>query len=227
MVVHFHSPFTQRYTSTTCYLRNQYQICNGRSCTTVSSRHHLCARIHAGNDHTFRIRLHFRLFRHFQQRGEHCVRCSSTADAPRDNCVPIPTLYELLGIPQHVGLPEIKVAYRQMARRYHPDVCPPTEREECTKRFLQVQEAYDTLSDPHLRADYDLWLQNPLNTRTLSAEVRAGNRRRTGKSDIPGSRFQWRDQWESQIRGLRQRAATGGKRESWASRMRREREEAE
>jgi len=122
------------------------------------------------------------------------------------------------------GLPEIKVAYRQMARRYHPDVCPPTEREECTKRFLQVQEAYDTLSDPHLRADYDLWLQNPLNTRTLSAGFRAGNRRRTGKSDMDAS-ADWKDQWESQLEGLRNRRDRGGKQESWASRMRNRREE--
>lgn len=118
------------------------------------------------------------------------------------------------------GLPEIKVAYRTMARRYHPDVCPPTEREECTRRFLQVQEAYDTLSDPHLRADYDLWLQNPLNTRTLSAGFRAGNRRRTGKSDMDAN-ADWKDQWESQLQGLRSRGHRGVKKqESWASRMR-------
>lgn len=118
-----------------------------------------------------------------------------------------------------VGLPEIKVAYRQMALRYHPDVCPPTEREECTRRFLQVQEAYDTLSDPDLRAHYDLWLQNPLNTRTLAAGFRKGNRRGTGKSDIDA-----KDQWESQLQGLRNRGERGGKQESWASRMRKRRE---
>lgn len=116
---------------------------------------------------------------------------------------------------------EIKLAYRQMVRRYHPDVCPPTEREECTRRFLQVQEAYDTLSDPHLRADYDLWLQNPLNTRSIGAGLRAGNRRRTGVRPDPNS-TQWKDHWESQLTGLHNRSA---KRESWASRMRRKRDE--
>jgi DnaJ-class molecular chaperone len=121
------------------------------------------------------------------------------------------------------GLPEIKVAYRQMARRYHPDVCPPTEREECTRRFLQVQEAYDTLSDPHLRADYDLWLQNPLNAKTLSAGFRAGHRRRTGRSDMDAN-VDWKDHWESQLKGLRNRGGRGGKPESWASRMRQKRE---
>jgi DnaJ-class molecular chaperone len=119
------------------------------------------------------------------------------------------------------GLLEIKLAYRQMVRRYHPDVCPPTEREECTRRFLQVQEAYDTLSDPHLRADYDLWLQNPLNTRSIGAGLRAGNRRRTGVRPDPNS-TQWKDHWESQLTGLHNRSA---KRESWASRMRRKRDE--
>ncbi|CAI9771156.1 unnamed protein product [Fraxinus pennsylvanica] len=43
-----------------------------------------------------------------------------------------------------------------MARKYHPDVSPPGRMEEYTQRFIQVHEAYETLSDPGRRASYDL-----------------------------------------------------------------------
>jgi len=65
------------------------------------------------------------------------------------------SFYELLGIPESGSLMEIKNAYKQLARKYHPDVSPPGRVEEYTKRFIQVQEAYETLSDPSRRAMYD------------------------------------------------------------------------
>lgn len=65
------------------------------------------------------------------------------------------SFYELLGIPESVSVTEIKNAYKQLARKYHPDVSPPGRVEEYTKRFIQVQEAYETLSDPSRRAMYD------------------------------------------------------------------------
>lgn len=66
------------------------------------------------------------------------------------------TFYELLGIPESVSLPEIKRAYKQLARKYHPDVSPPGRTEEYTKTFIRVQKAYETLSDPNTRALYDM-----------------------------------------------------------------------
>lgn len=65
------------------------------------------------------------------------------------------SFYELLGIPESGTLIEIKQAYKQLARKYHPDVSPPDRVEEYTQRFIQVQEAYETLSDPRSRALYD------------------------------------------------------------------------
>ncbi|CAL0311944.1 unnamed protein product [Lupinus luteus] len=50
---------------------------------------------------------------------------------------------------------KIKQAYKQLVRKYHPDVSPPDRVEEYTKRFILVQEAYETLSDPRLRDMYD------------------------------------------------------------------------
>lgn len=65
------------------------------------------------------------------------------------------SFYELLGIPETVTDVEIKQAYRLLARKYHPDVSPPGRVEEYTQRFILVQEAYETLSDPGRRALYD------------------------------------------------------------------------
>eukprot|EP00897_Mesotaenium_endlicherianum_P001540 jgi/Mesen1/1413/ME000130S00498 len=70
------------------------------------------------------------------------------------------SFYELLGVSQKESLAAIKDAYRHMARRFHPDVCPLGAR-ECTKRFIEVQEAYETLSDPDRRAMYDYDISHP------------------------------------------------------------------
>ncbi|GMP48608.1 hypothetical protein CsSME_00015904 [Camellia sinensis var. sinensis] len=65
------------------------------------------------------------------------------------------SFYELLGISESGTLSEIKKAYKQLALRYHPDVSPPNRAEEYTRRFIRVQEAYQTLSNPKTRALYD------------------------------------------------------------------------
>ncbi|CAL1412341.1 unnamed protein product [Linum trigynum] len=65
------------------------------------------------------------------------------------------SFYDLLGIPESVSLRDIKMGYKQLARKYHPDVSLPDRVEEYTQRFIRVQEAYETLSDPRQRALYD------------------------------------------------------------------------
>ena len=69
-------------------------------------------------------------------------------------------LYEVLGVSKSASQDEIKKAYRKLVREVHPDRNPGNE-----ERFKEVQGAYDVLSDPEKRQQYD---------RFGSADGRAG-----------------------------------------------------
>jgi len=62
-------------------------------------------------------------------------------------------LYSVLGVSRGADQSQIRKAYRQLARRYHPDVNPGDEKAEET--FKAISEAYAVLSDPERRRNYD------------------------------------------------------------------------
>lgn len=68
--------------------------------------------------------------------------------------------YETLGVPRGAGPSDIKSAFRQLARKYHPDVSKETDAEE---RFKEINEAYAVLSDDQKRAAYDRYGHAGLN----------------------------------------------------------------
>jgi hypothetical protein len=61
--------------------------------------------------------------------------------------------YEVLGVSHNATAEELKQAYRRRARECHPDTNPGDP--EAAARFREVTEAYETLSDPERRAEYD------------------------------------------------------------------------
>ncbi len=61
--------------------------------------------------------------------------------------------YEALGVSRDASGDEIKKAYRKLARELHPDVNPDPAIQE---KFKEVTAAYDTLSDPQKRQQYDM-----------------------------------------------------------------------
>ena len=66
-----------------------------------------------------------------------------------------PTYYSLLGLHPSASVIEIRHAYRQLSKRYHPDTTDlPTAI--ATPKFQQINEAYATLSHPESRLSYDL-----------------------------------------------------------------------
>lgn len=67
--------------------------------------------------------------------------------------MPIDDYYEILGVPRMATADQIRRAYRKLAKRYHPDRNPGDPAAE--KKFHQVQEAYDVLSDKKKRSQYD------------------------------------------------------------------------
>ena len=61
--------------------------------------------------------------------------------------------YEVLGIDKNADDAAIKKAYRQLAKKYHPDMNPGDQ--EAEKKFKEASEAYAVLSDPDKRRQYD------------------------------------------------------------------------
>ena len=61
--------------------------------------------------------------------------------------------YEILGVKKDASADEIKKAYRRLARKYHPDLNSGDKSAE--KKFKEINEAYEVLSDPKKKTEYN------------------------------------------------------------------------
>jgi curved DNA-binding protein len=66
--------------------------------------------------------------------------------------------YKTLGVAKNASTEDIKKAYRKLARKFHPDVNPNDK--ESHKKFQQINEANEVLSDPEKRKKYDQYGEN-------------------------------------------------------------------
>jgi hypothetical protein len=82
--------------------------------------------------------------------------------------------YERLGLQKGAFVSErnIRTAYRRQALRWHPDrwaMASPAQQQRAESAFKLVAEAYETLSQPHLKAEYDQRVENDASAETLEA----------------------------------------------------------
>ncbi|MBI3356805.1 MAG: DnaJ domain-containing protein [Nitrospirae bacterium] len=70
------------------------------------------------------------------------------ATTPRD-------YYQVLGLARTASTDDIKKAYRRLARQYHPDMHSGAKKTEMEKKFKELNEAQEVLSDPDKRKKYD------------------------------------------------------------------------
>jgi molecular chaperone DnaJ len=67
--------------------------------------------------------------------------------------------YELLGIDKEATEEEIKLAYRKLAKKYHPDLNKTDP--QAKEKFIEIKDAYEALIDPVKRKTYDQLNYNP------------------------------------------------------------------
>ena len=79
--------------------------------------------------------------------------------------------YEVLGISRTADDKEIKKAYRNLARKYHPDVCKEPGAEE---KFKEINEAYSVLSDSQKKSQDRSARSYQLHQRLKRAVFRGG-----------------------------------------------------
>lgn len=98
--------------------------------------------------------------------------------------------YQILGIPQSSGSENIKQAYKKLALKYHPDRNSGSEFAE--QKFKEINEAYQTLSDPIKKAQYDLQFSYSSYTPTDNYRPTQGPKRKTSVYNRYG-KFDWRN----------------------------------
>jgi molecular chaperone DnaJ len=67
--------------------------------------------------------------------------------------------YDILGVKKDASQEDIKKAFRKLARKYHPDLNPGDKNAE--HKFKELNEAYEVLSDPKKRTEYDQFGRSP------------------------------------------------------------------
>ncbi len=102
--------------------------------------------------------------------------------------------YKILGIPKTASEEDVKKAYRKLARKLHPDLNPNDK--EANKKFQQINEANEVLSDPEKRKKYDQYgeqygenWENAEQFEKARQSGAHGGQRRSGQSANPFSDF--------------------------------------
>jgi curved DNA-binding protein len=114
--------------------------------------------------------------------------------------------YEILGISKDATNEEIKKSYRRLARQYHPDLNPGDKAAE--DKFKDINEAYEVLSDPGKRAQYDqfsvFWKQNGFGGSKRKGANQANNR---NSQDVNPAKYENFDTFIDQVFGVKNKGS--------------------
>ncbi|MEA5598123.1 J domain-containing protein [Rivularia sp. UHCC 0363] len=115
--------------------------------------------------------------------------------------------YEILGVSKDAPNEDIKKSYRRLARQYHPDLNPGDKTAE--EKFKDINEAYEVLSDPSKRAQYDqfslFWKQNGFGGSKSSS--RKGTNQGNGRTqDVNPAKYDNFDTFIDQVFGVKNKA---------------------
>ena len=69
----------------------------------------------------------------------------------------LPTYYDVLQVARDATAAEVRMAYRKLAQKYHPDKMPGNAN--ASRAMAAINAAYEVLSDAHGRAEHDLWIR--------------------------------------------------------------------
>ncbi len=81
--------------------------------------------------------------------------------------------YDVLGVARTASPEEIRAAYREAVRRWHPDINPSPEARE---HFLLIRQAYEVLSNPEKRQAYDQTLDQSSETQEMGGTAPVAGR---------------------------------------------------
>jgi curved DNA-binding protein len=128
--------------------------------------------------------------------------------------MPFVDYYQILGLPKTASDKEIKSAYRKLARKFHPDLNP--DDKEAHKKFQELNEANEVLSDPEKRKKYDQYGQDWQHGEEYEKARQAQNQQRSWSSGDSGGGDGFSDFFESMFGGASGfgGSAGGGRRQS-------------
>ncbi|HLO84686.1 MAG TPA: DnaJ C-terminal domain-containing protein [Nostocaceae cyanobacterium] len=112
--------------------------------------------------------------------------------------------YEILGVDKDAPNEEIKKVFRRLARQYHPDLNPGNK--EAEEKFKTISEAYEVLSDPAKRSQYDqfsrYWKQKGFAGNKTPKSKGWGDRTNGRSQDVDPSQFPDFESFINQVMGV-------------------------
>ncbi len=102
-----------------------------------------------------------------------------------------PNYYSILGVEDYASADTIRNAYRSLAKKFHPDTCQISDKRQAEEQFTLINEAYDVLSDPDMKKDFDEYLFNKQinminqsKVRTINSTIYPSNHRTASNSTV-------------------------------------------